>query len=439
MMKPVVEEAILTRLLGKGTSLLLSKEVAACVVVGGAFVGWRCRKKVIPLKRRPRTAQESARQLETARPDSEELPLTFPKSQCYIGEIVDGSLVVDACAVVMGTADFCFLVMPEHVWIATKRVWARGKQHQVELTYKRGTDDEINLATDLMAIRISPKEMSTIGVSFQGITHYIPEFGVFSRIVGCDDRGSYGKVNHDSRVFGRVVYDGTTHKGYSGGAYVANNQIAGIHTQGGAKVNSGYSSCFTWAVLGHYIRTKLKATVQLDEEELEDTEDYLRKAFQKRKRVRVDRSWPDPHEVRVMIDGRYAVVAKEKMREAFGMDWEDNVDSTGNYQAPWRSSMGYSDMESKSSGETPHSTHPGVSSALERSQDQARQSLQNSITLSGKDYVTYLEWMSARMAKQASNLAKAKKEGNDRSSLLSQGPAMSILENRATTSASLPV
>lgn len=152
--RPMVEKLILA-----GAGVVLAKELIGRLP---AFPKW---ERTVPVVYKP-TSEQVSSGFECLRPGSEEIAMTRPKCQCLIGEMKNGEFAVDGNAIIMGLAgeqaDYWFLNMPYHVWSGSERIWAKGTQSQVELTYKRNTEDEVFLGpTDWVAIRITPKEMST--------------------------------------------------------------------------------------------------------------------------------------------------------------------------------------------------------------------------------------------------------------------------------------
>lgn len=265
-----------------------------------------------------KTAFESVRQGST---EQEMLP---PKSQVLFGDMVAGEFHANGCGVRMSN----WIVVPGHVFSGCESPCVKGRQHWVNLGKDR---DYIDLDTDLIAIKLTEKELSIVGVQVSSISHSLPYSGDYVQIVGPLGKGTAGTLRHDRHVFGRVCYDGTTVAGYSGAAYTSGNRIVAIHTNGGA-VNGGYSASYVYSLLCAHDRIKP-----------EDSEDWLRNQFRKDKqRIRYDKRWNDLDEVRVEVNGRYAVVTRDAMVRAFGNDWADEILAWG--EAPARS---YQD-ESKS-------------------------------------------------------------------------------------------
>nr|QJI53814.1 MAG: hypothetical protein 1 [Solemoviridae sp.] len=326
--------------------------------------------KIVP---KPQNCIETTMHLECLRPGSLEVDLIAPKCQCIVGDMVDGKFEVHGSAVLMGRVNYWYLVMPEHVWVATKTTWARGRQHQVDLSYKKDTEDVLELVTDLLAIRITDKEMSTIGISSASIMQYLPEGGVEAKVVGCYGRGTIGALKHDASVFGRVTYAGSTQSGYSGAAYTVNGQIVGVHSYGSKTINGGWNGSFAWMILNHKIRG-LEGTSM----EKFETWEWLQNSLKGKRRIRVDQSWMDLDEVRIQVDGRYAIVDRGSMAQAFGHDWRDSIDRSGSLE--FANALGYEDREPiMESGELKNSTCPGGSSLSTEARELANHVAQESI------------------------------------------------------------
>lgn len=332
-----------------------------------------------------RESSEVSRSYECRRPGSEEMILAGSKAQCMLGEMNGNVFEAFGCAVLFGHAgnqpsdSFWYLVMPEHAWGYTRTIWAKGRQSQVELTYKREMEEDktvIHLATDLIAVRITQKEMSTIGISARGLLHFLPVYGSEAKIVGCMGKGTLGILKHDTHVFGRVSYSGTTLGGYSGAAYIVNEQIAGIHTYGTPQINGGWSASFIWATLAFEVRRVDPLVV-----EGETTPTWLERTLQQRKRVRVDKTFYDDECVRIQIDGRYAVVQKSSMQKVCGKDFWSRADDQGYLQMD--PVYGYEDREyetKEKSGEVMSLiSTPGVSGILEKPEGPMQQYVQDVI------------------------------------------------------------
>lgn len=292
---------------------------------------------------------------ESTRSGSEEQTLLIPKNQVLVGDMEAGEFRAAGCAVRI--ADW--IVMPAHVYAACDSPCLKGRQHWLRLNTTR---DYVDLDTDLIAIKLTERELSTIGVSICTISHCLPYTGDFVQIVGAASKGTMGVLRHDRHVFGRVVYDGTTVAGYSGAAYTSGNRLVAIHTNGGA-TNGGYSASYVLSLLNAIDRVKP-----------EDSEDWLRSQFQKNKnRVRYDQRYYDVDEVRVEIGGRYAIVSRDSMARAFGKNWADELGSM-DYQTASSSYENECFSKESVTGEAKNSKS-GVSSTSDNTPDRSTSEL----------------------------------------------------------------
>nr|UGO57170.1 MAG: hypothetical protein 1 [Riboviria sp.] len=167
--------------------------------------------------------------------------------------------------------------------------------------------------TDLVAFEPDARLFSALGMTKPTFLQTLPEGrGAFCQIVGCLSRGTTGYVRH-SPVFGHVEYTGTTKKGYSGAGYTVGKNLVGIHTHGGT-VNGGYDITFVWAMLKYFREKKPEA---LDS----DTAKWLETQKKNKARFVVDSQWQDLDEVRIRVNGRYHIVARDAMVDAYGPDW----------------------------------------------------------------------------------------------------------------------
>lgn len=244
--------------------------------------------------------------LESAREGSHEVPMPTPKCQVLIGEMISGEFHAFGNGVRIKN----WLVAPAHVLFQVKSPVVKGRQSWLEIT----TEEYEDLDTDLVAIRMSDRQWSTIGASICSIAHVTYTAGHYVSVVGVTGKGTCGVLRDDSTVFGRMVYDGTTLAGYSGAGYMAGPQLVGVHTNGGA-VNGGYSASYIMVILN-----------LLDREKPEDSDDWLRDMMKRNKRIRIDKRWMDLDDVRIQVDGRYAVVSRDALRSAMGDDFDFDDD-----------------------------------------------------------------------------------------------------------------
>lgn len=312
-----------------------------------------------------RAAPRSCNVLESRRPGSEENSMTTPRCQAVVAYKAEGRMVVVGNVI---RFDRNFIVGPDHVLggPVSDVKYVKGSQAWVSLEGK----ERIFLDTDLVAIQMTEKELSTIGVAVCKIAT-LPDVGILAQVVGPESKGTVGVLKHDSRLFGRVVYEGTTLAGYSGAAYLTGNGVLGIHQAGGA-VNSGYSASYVWNLL--LLELGLK---------LESSEDWLLGQFKHSKKLEW-RNCAAPDEVLVRVNGQYARVEKDSMYRAFGPDWQANekfenrpsdIRFTYGPEIPESAVANFvSNAQANGAGEANGSKRPGVSSLLEDTQEPERPS-----------------------------------------------------------------
>lgn len=280
-------------------------------------------------------ALRGGRVMEAARSGSSEVPLTTSKAQVLIGQYKNGHLESHGCAVRMND----YLVLPDHVFSyhrragETARVYAFVNRNKDSVKPVEITSKEVcELDTDLVYIKLTHAEWSTMGVGTMTIMHDIPSNGVYAQVVGHAGLGTTGTLRHDPTCFGRVVYDASTFPGYSGAIYVVSNRIAGIHQSGSEHVNGGYSASYVWATLSHLEKMAKE----------ESTEDWLKEQyFDHDNWLEIDPTWYDIDTARVKVGGHYHIVEKETLDNAFGSEWK------GKTRFGKKSRRQYADFESE--------------------------------------------------------------------------------------------
>lgn len=289
-------------------SWLLYKHGACLGVATDALLpGWRWLRALVtevevvvdPEVQKKRTVMESRRE------GSDEAVMTAPRFQARVGYFRDSKFVALGCCVRMSEG---YLVGPDHVLgesVVEKFVY--GRQSYLSLKNK----ERLHLATDLVAIKLTDREFSTIGVTESPLVS-VPRGGIFAQIVGPEGKGTTGNLVNDVTSFGRVTYHGTTLGGYSGSPYTDGNRMLGIHQCGGS-LNGGYSASFVW------MRLKKLAKIRL-----ESSEDWILGQYQAGR----DITWSnvgDPDEVELNVDGNYTVVSRGSLVKAFGNNWENDI------------------------------------------------------------------------------------------------------------------
>lgn len=285
--------------------------------------------------------------LESRKPGSEEQTMTAPRCQCKVGVVVDSQFVILGYAI---RFEGDYLISPDHVIGGEETKHILGVQGLVSLEGK----ERIPLATDLVAVKMTDVEMTKIGVR-QCSLGSMPRAQYVS-IVGPSSKGTMGNLENDTRIFGRVVYSGTTLPGYSGAAYMAGTQLLGLHQNGGM-INGGYSASYAW--------TCLKMALK---ERLESSDEWLTAQYGAGKEL-VWQATGDPDTLQIFADGKYTAVDKSSMFKAFGDRWV-------NHSRISKRTLAYDDsvqfessrMSPSVSGEGSSSKVPGGSSLLEQAQ-----------------------------------------------------------------------
>lgn len=305
--------------------------------------------------------------MESRRAGSDERLMTPNKSQCIILQGCGSSYDIVGCAVRFRNG---YLVGPDHVLSDSSlssfptSKFAYGRQGRNNPICLDGLD-RIHLSADAVAIKLTDKQFSAIGVAEASITHISRATHV--TIVGPEGKGTSGTASNGD--FGMVEYAGTTLGGYSGAPYCIGNSIVGIHTNGGAHVNFGFSASYLWMCL-------CVATNMVDE----SSEDYLLGQFKAGARLEWRISPGDADMVEVNVGGKYHYVAKRSMSGAFGSDWEASGGKIG------KKRRDYDDvMESRDSGEASSSKNLGALNELEDSKEHRERNLQSSINRLKKD------------------------------------------------------
>nr|UGO57132.1 MAG: hypothetical protein 2 [Riboviria sp.] len=313
--REVAKNTVITLGKMKWTGVVL--KMGAVVMTG--YLLWKLRgllkrklgEKLVTLGMEPNIVIEPALPkhvtMESTRAGSEETKMGPAKCQALVGSLNGSDFTVHGSAIRIED----WLVMPAHVFHHADRCVVRGRQTCLDVT----DIDYVELDTDLIGLKMTPKQMSIIGLRNNPIQYDIPLSGSYVTIVGASGKGTSGAISHDSRIFGRVTYTGTTLPGYSGAPYMSGSYVFGLHTSGGV-VNGGYAAGYIAILL-----------LQLDKRRLESSEDWLQGAYQQKKSVLVDPKWNDLDEVRVRVGGRHAIVLRASMAKAFGTDWEHRLNA----------------------------------------------------------------------------------------------------------------
>lgn len=301
--------------------------------------------------------------MESVRSGSTQLPLTPPDFQADVGYF-EGSTWIPVGQCVRFANDV--VVSADHVLAdhPGREKFIKGRQGAISIQDR----NIIQLAADLSAIKLSPTDVSTIGVKAATIG-FVPDRGIMCQIVGSDRLGTAAVLHNDPKIFGRLVYAGTTVKGYSGSAYYDGKKLLGIHNMGGA-INGGWSASYAWM--------KIKQEFGLVEE---DSEEFLENEYAVGKKIRFN-DFGSLDEIEVYVDGRYHIMQKKSLAAAFGDDWYD-TDESGYVTKKSKKRRDYNDYESKDipsvSGEAKVSKTSGALSSSEECPEQPKPNAQSFI------------------------------------------------------------
>lgn len=242
--------------------------------------------------------------LESRREGSVETAMTSPACQGKVGFCRGGEFVViGGCVRVKDD----YIIGPDHVLCKEDEdkylLGAKGKM--IPLTGER-----LPLATDAVAIKMSPDQLSLAGLRTAAFTAVTPGQRKYCSIVGPFGKGTTGAVCEDTDSFGRLVYYGTTVDGYSGCLYTAGQGgVIGIHTSGG-RINGGYSLQYLWICL--------QATLKVRPE---SSEDWLANQFREGDQAMIEATGdPDTYQVRDR-SGIYHNVDRELCIKVWGDDF----------------------------------------------------------------------------------------------------------------------
>lgn len=294
---------------------VVSKAIGVCCKVMPVIrvIATACGRKPPVVYEYPGTIKST---FESMRAGSTEQKMPIPEGQSMIGYMESGTFHAVGAAIRIHD----WLVLPAHVYASADEPVVQGKQSWISLSgYETQAID-----TDLIAIKLSGKDWSTVGVSVPTIAHSIGKRGAYVSITGVTGCGTTGTLRHDTSVFGRLIYTGSTVPGYSGCAYMAGKQVMGVHTNGGA-VNGGYSASYVLSMVNHF-----------DKIRPEDSEDWL-KDRNDDEELLLDPTWGDTETIRIFFKGRYAIVQRKTMNSVYGTGWDTRGRSYGDYDDHYES------------------------------------------------------------------------------------------------------
>lgn len=285
--------------------------------------------------------------LESYREGSKETAMPMPKFQCGIMiENSKGEFRLHGHAIRFTRN---WLVAPAHVLDDTITKYAKGSQRHISLKGK----ERIPLATDLVGVKLTEGEWSTIGCQTAAVG-MVPYLGTLVTVAVYGNEGTSETLVHDSKIFGRVIYNGTTRPGYSGAAYEDTGRVVGIHTHGGES-NGGINASYVLARLNY-----------IDRHKQEDSAEWLETLFRTQGDIKYKEYGAD--EIMIMgDDGRYDLVDRSNVVKVFGANYANRYGVLSLKKRP-----SYQDevLEcASSSGEANSSKNSGALNTLELPRD----------------------------------------------------------------------
>lgn len=146
-----------------------------------------------------------------------------------------------------------WLVSPAHVWDVSAVAHKDGRTHKL--------GDRKEIATDLVASKLSVDDWSTLGVGKPSVAAEL----ALAYVTGPSGMHSVGMLE-TSALVGGLTYRGSTIAGFSGAGYEVGGRLVGIHIggQGPNRGNFGYSASFVDAVLSILEKPELQNTGEMD-------------------------------------------------------------------------------------------------------------------------------------------------------------------------------
>jgi hypothetical protein len=184
-----------------------------------------------------------------------------------------------------------WLVTPTHVIVAHDKVSALStvsSNDMLPTSFSLDCSKFEPIEGDLSAIKLAEAEFSRLGLMKASLATMEGPMLVSAASSSKDPEMSFGMLNHDAKVFGGVLFSGSTKGGFSGAAYMSGKQIAGVHLGGGV-CNYGLSATYISALL----------------KKPEETAEWLTHLRETRGALRYQRSKFNPDEAIVFANGKY--------------------------------------------------------------------------------------------------------------------------------------
>ncbi len=191
-----------------------------------------------------------------------------------------------------------YLVVPYHIIVAFDVVAGLVMAGRLPKPYKLDTKDFVKIDGDVAAMKMAESTFSVMGLVKAGIAPV--ESDMMSSICSStkEPEISFGLVMNDKKVFGGLIFHGSTKGGFSGSPYMSGSQLVGMHL-GGGMVNYGVSASYIHALL-------VKP---------EDTAEWLQRVRRRRGPLIYQRSKFHPGEAIVFVNGKYVTVDLDVLEE----------------------------------------------------------------------------------------------------------------------------
>nr|QHA33728.1 hypothetical protein [Atrato Sobemo-like virus 6] len=214
-----------------------------------------------------------------------------------------------ACVTVPGLGDRAILVTAAHVLSGASHVRVKTARASLDIDLSRWVQ-AIN-CTDMSVVVITNDEKSTLGLSSGKLRAAAMTTRAYAHV---NSRGraaiGYVRESPDDTDFGRIVFDGSTIKGYSGSPYYMGNVIFGMHT-GYNTMNGGMDAAYMVCMLKFAIRQNLIAG-----ENPEDSDAWVEDQLMKGRDHKITRTGGGD-EWQVKLAGQYFIVDDERMNELY--------------------------------------------------------------------------------------------------------------------------
>jgi len=211
----------------------------------------------------------------------------IPKVQVALYSMTNNSRLEKYLGAAVRIGDY--LVAPHHVLAASEKFGALSNSEPATAFWLDAANFE-SLDGDLVATSLSESSFALLGLAKANLaTVDGPSMAAITSASRTPEI-SFGVLNHDPKIFGGMIFGGSTKGGFSGAAYMIGKQIAGIHLGGGV-VNYGVNATYIQALLRK-----------------PETAEWLNMLRKKNGPLKYSRSKFNPDEAQVFAYGRYHTI-----------------------------------------------------------------------------------------------------------------------------------